>query len=119
MFMASNGADSVVLGVENIWGACIAGRFLVNMLAEEAFASWAWELVVCDGRFSGFMNGSRDKCAIVERGVVSLGSFLSSEEAGRRRLARSESIVVQRNVSIPASLSPLGSLAMMSLVGCI
>ena len=73
---------------------------------------------MCDGRFSGFMNGSHEECIGVERGVVFLGSFLSSNEAVRSRVALGESMAVRRDTLFPG-LSPLGSLAMMLSVGCI
>ena len=72
---------------------------------------------MCDSRFSGFMNGSHEGCIRVERGVVSLGNFLSSEETGRSRVAMRESMVVRRDALIP-TLSPFGSLAMMTSVDC-
>ena len=49
---------------------------------------------MCDDRFSGFMDASQIGCMIVKRGGVSLGSFLSSVEAGRSRVALRESIAV-------------------------
>ena len=51
-------------------------------------------------------------------GVVSLGSFLSSKETGKSRVALRESMVVRRDASM-LGLSPLESLAMITLVGCI
>ena len=53
----------------------------------------------------------------MNRGVVSLGSFLSSEEAGRSRVAIREYRHDRRDV-ILHGLSPLESLAMITLVGC-
>jgi hypothetical protein len=47
-----------------------------------------------------------------------LGSFLCSVSGGRVRVARRDSIPVRRASFMPV-LSPLDSLAMMTLVGCI
>ena len=55
---------------------------------------------------------------VVSRGVGSLGSFLSSVQAGRRRVALRVSREARREVLGPG-LSPLGSLAMITLVGWI
>jgi hypothetical protein len=49
---------------------------------------------------------------------VSLGSLLRSEEAGRTRVALIESVGVWRDALIPG-LSPLGTVSMMTSVGCI
>ena len=67
--------------------------------------------------FSGIMNGNHVGCIGVTRGVVYIGSFLSSEEAGRNRVALKESMVVRR-VALVSGLSQLGSLAMVTSVGC-
>ena len=48
------------------------------------------------GMFSGLMNGNHVERIWVARGVVSIGSFLSSEEAERRRVALRASIAEQR-----------------------
>jgi hypothetical protein len=53
---------------------------------------------------------------VVSSGVVYLGSFLSSVVVGKSRVALRESREVWREVLGPV-LSPLGSLAMMTLVG--
>ena len=53
---------------------------------------------------------------VVCRGVVSLGSFLSSEMAGRSRVAPRVSREVRREV-LGLGVSPFGSLAMVTLVG--
>jgi hypothetical protein len=50
-------------------------------------------------------------------GDVSLGSYFCSMSAGSVRVARRDSIGVRRGSCVPA-FSPLGSLAMMVLVGC-
>ena len=52
----------------------------------------------------------------VSRDVVSLGSFFSSEEAGRIKVALMESREDRRDVLGPG-LSPLGSLEMIALIG--
>ena len=52
---------------------------------------------------------------VVNRGVVSLGSFLSSVVAGRTKVALRVSREVRRKVLGPG-LSPFGSLVMMTLV---
>ena len=49
---------------------------------------------------------------------MSLGSFLSSEEVGSNRVALREFVAVRRDALIHGLL-PLGSLAMMTSVGCI
>ena len=67
-------------------------------------------------RLSGLVNCSHEVCMVVSRGAVSLGSFLSSEGAGRSRVAQGLSREVRREVLGP-SLSPFGSSAMMMLVG--
>jgi hypothetical protein len=63
------------------------------------------------------INCKHEACMMVNRGIVSLGSFLSSEEAGRSRVTLRESRDVRRDVLVPG-LSPLGSLVMITLVGC-
>ena len=74
---------------------------------------------MCDGSLLGFMKGCcHEGCIIVERDVVSIESFLSSEEAGRSRITRRESITVRRDVLFPG-LSPLKSLAKMTSMDCI
>ena len=55
---------------------------------------------------------------VVSRGVVSLGSFLSSVVAERSRVALRVSREVRRGVLGP-DLSPVGSQTMMTLVGWI
>ncbi len=76
----------------------------------------AWEFVVYGGRLSGLMNCSHEVCMVVSRGVVSLGSFLSSVVAGRSRVALRADREVRRAVLGPG-LSPFGSLAIITLVG--
>ncbi len=53
---------------------------------------------------------------VVSIGVMSLGSFLGSVVAGRSRVAMRVSREVRREVS-GLGLSPVASLAMMTLVG--
>ena len=60
---------------------------------------------------------NHEMCMVVSSGVVSLGSFLSSVVAGRSRVALRVSKEVRMEV-LGLGLSPLGSLAMMTLVGC-
>ena len=55
---------------------------------------------------------------VMSRGVVSLGSFLSSVVAGRSKGALMISREVQRE-DLGPSLSPFGTLAMMTMVGWI
>jgi hypothetical protein len=55
---------------------------------------------------------------VVSRGVVSLGSFLSSEVAGRSRVALRVSREVRKEILGPG-LSPFGSLTMITMVGWI
>ena len=73
---------------------------------------------MCGGRLPGVMNFSHEACMVVSRGVVSLGSFLSSLFVGRSRVALRVSREVRKEVSGP-SLSPFGNLAMITLVGWI
>jgi len=93
-------------------------RLLGRALAAATFARMACEFVVCGGRLSGVMNGSHEVCMVVSRGVVSLGSFLSSEVAGKSRVALWVSKEVRREV-LGIGASPFGSLAMITLVGWI
>jgi len=53
---------------------------------------------------------------VVSRGVVSLVSCMCSVVAGRSRVALRDSIDIRRE-NLGPGLSPLGSLAMMALVG--
>ena len=73
---------------------------------------------MCVGRSSGLMYGNRVWCKIVERGVESLGNFMSSLLAGRMRMAPKGSIAVRKCSFVPV-LSLLGSLVVMTLVGFI
>ncbi len=68
------------------------------------------------GRLSEWMYVCHDVCIVVSSGVVSLGSFLCSVVAGRRRVARSVSSEVRRAVFGPG-FSAFGSLAMSAFVG--
>ena len=68
------------------------------------------------GRLSGVMNCSHEVCMVVSRGVVSLGSFLSSDVAGRYKVAQRISREVRRE-DLGPGLSAFGSLATMTLVG--
>ena len=114
----SNGAGLVASCVGMASGMCVAGRLLGRELTAEAFAKVAYGFVVHGGRLSGAMNCSHEVCMVVSRGVVSFGSFLSSEIAGRSRVALRVSREVRRGVLGPG-LSPFGSLAMVTLVGWI
>ena len=82
------------------------------------FARVAYGFVVYGGRLSGLVNCSHEVCMVVSIGAVSLGSFLSSELAGRSRVVLRVSREVQREVLGPG-LSPFGSLAHITLVGWI
>ena len=73
---------------------------------------------MCGGRLSGVLNFSHEMCMVVSRGVVSLGSFLSSIVAGRSKVALRVSREVRREVLGPG-LSPFDNLAMITLVGWI
>ena len=68
------------------------------------------------GKSSNLMYVCHDVCIVVSSGVVSLGSFLCSVVAGRRRVARSVSSEVRRAVFGPG-FSAFGSLAMSAFVG--
>ena len=70
------------------------------------------------GRLSGVMNLSHEACKVVSRGVVSLGSFLSSVVVGRSKVALRVSREVRREVLGPG-LSPFGNQAMITLLGWI
>ena len=70
------------------------------------------------GRLSGVINCSHEMCMVVSRGVVSLGSFLSSVVAGRNKVALRVSREARREY-LGLGLSSFGSLAMMTLVGWI
>ena len=65
---------------------------------------------MCGGRLAGVMKCSHDVCMVVNRGVVSLCSFLSSVDARRSEVALRISMEVRREDLGPA-LSPFGSLA--------
>jgi len=97
---------------------CVAGRLLEVALAAEAFTRVAWEFVVCGGRLAGVTNCSHEVCMVVSRGVVSLGSFLSSVVAEKSKVALMVSKEVRREILGPG-LSPFGNLVMMTLVGWI
>ena len=73
---------------------------------------------MCGGRLSGVMNCSHEMCMVVSRGVVSLGSFLSSIAAVRSKVALRVSMEVRRE-DLGRGLSPFSNLAMMTLVGWI
>ena len=73
---------------------------------------------MCVGKSMDAMYMCHMGCMSVERGDVSFDRFLCSVSAGRVRLARRDSIVVRRGSFMPLR-SPLGSLAIMTLVGCI
>ena len=77
---------------------CVAGRLLEVALTTDAFIRLAQEFVVCGGRLSGVMNFSHEACKVVSRGVVSLGSLLSSVVAGRSKVALRVSREVRREV---------------------
>ena len=64
------------------------------------------------------LNFSHEACIVVSRGVVSLGSFLSSVVARRSIVDLRISREVRREVLGPG-LSPFGNLAMITLVGWI
>jgi hypothetical protein len=68
------------------------------------------------GRLSVGIYFSHELYMVARSGVVSLGRFLSSVVAGRSRVALRVSKEVRMEVLGPG-LSPLGSLAMMTLVG--
>jgi hypothetical protein len=114
----SNGAGLVASGVGRVLGTGVAGRLLGRALTAEAFAKVAYEFVVYGGRLSGAMNYNHKVCMVVSRGVVSFGSFLSFEVAGRSRAAQRVSREVRREVLGP-NLSSFGSLVMITLVGWI
>ena len=65
---------------------------------------------------SGVINCSNDVCMVVSRGVVSWGSFLSSDVVGRNKVAQRIPREVRRTELGPG-LSPFSLLAMMTLVG--
>ena len=71
---------------------------------------------MCGGELSDMMNGSYEVCMVVSRGVVSLGSFMTSVGDERSSVALRVSMEVRREDLVPG-LSPFGSLAMITLVG--
>ena len=95
---------------------CVAGVLLVKALGIVAFIRLAYEFVVCGRRLTGVINCFHEACMVASRGVLSEGSFLSSVDAGRRRVALRVYREVQREVLGP-SLSPFGNLAVITLVG--
>ena len=64
------------------------------------------------------MNLSHEVCMVVNRGMVSLGSFLSSIVDGSNKVALRVSREVRRKVLGPG-LAPFDSLVMMTSVGWI
>jgi hypothetical protein len=70
------------------------------------------------GRLSGVINCSHEVRMVVRRGVASFGRFLSSMAAGRSKVALTVSREVWRE-DLGPGLSPVGSLAMITLVGWI
>ena len=95
---------------------CVARRLLGRALTVEVFARVAYEFVLYGGRLSGVMNCSHEVCMAVSRGVVSSRGFMSSEVAGRSRVALRVSREIQREV-LGHGLSPFKSLAMITPVG--
>ncbi len=71
---------------------------------------------MCVGRLSDVINCFHEVCMVMSRGVLSEGSFLSSVDAGRSRVALRVSREARREVLGPG-LSPFGNLAMITLVG--
>ncbi len=95
----------------------MCGRaILVKALGIVAFIRLAYEFVVCGGRLSGVIYYFHEACMVVSRGVVSEGSFLSSVDAWRRRVALRVSREARREI-LGLGLSPFGNLAMITLVG--
>jgi hypothetical protein len=114
----SNGEKLLASGVGRVSGMCVAVRLLGRAFAAAAFARVAYKFVVCGGRLSGVLNGSPEVCMVVSRGVMSLGSFPSSEVAGRSRVALRVSREARREVLGPG-VSLFESLAMITPVGLI
>ena len=65
---------------------------------------------------SDLTNPSHEECMVVSSCVMSLGSFLSSEEAERSRVALRESREIRGYVLVPG-LPSLRSLTMITMVG--
>jgi hypothetical protein len=61
------------------------------------------------------MKCSHEVCMVMSRSVLFWGIFLNFKAAGRCRVALRESREARRDVLVPG-LSPLGSLAMITLV---
>jgi hypothetical protein len=101
----SIGACLVASGVGRVSGMCVTGRLFGRVLVAEALARVAYEFIVYGGRLLGLMYCSREVYMVGSSGVASLGSFLSSVVAGRRRVALRVSREVQREVLGPG-LSP-------------
>ena len=114
----SNGAGLVASGVGRVSGMCAAGRLLGRAPTAEAFDEVAYEFVLYRGTLSGALNCNHEVSMVVSIGVVSFGSFLSSEDAGSSRVALRVSREVRREVLRPG-VSPFGIRAMVTLVGWI
>ena len=72
------------------------------------------------GRLLAVINCSHEVCMVVSRGVVSLGSFLSSVVDGGSNVAlRVSNREVRKEADVLLGLSPFGSMAMMTLDGWI
>ena len=112
----SNGAGLVASGVGRASRVRVAGRLLGRALTAKAFAKVAYEFIVYGGRLSGAMNCNHEVYMVVSSGVAFWGSFLSSEVAGRSRVALRISREVRREVLGPG-FSPFGTLAMITLMG--
>jgi hypothetical protein len=101
-----------------VWGVGGDVLFLVGVFVEGAFIRVLEEHVMCVSSLLGVMHGSQVGRKSVERGVVSLGTFPCSVLAGRMRAALKDSIVVRKGSLMPF-LSPLDTLSIITLVGCI
>ena len=71
---------------------------------------------MCGGRPLGVINCFHELCMVMSRGVLSVGNFLSSVDAWRRRAALRVSSEAWRE-DLGPGLSPFGSVAMVTLVG--
>ncbi len=95
---------------------CSSGRLFGGALVTEAWASVAYVVVVCGGRYTVGICWDHEVCMVVVRGEVPFGSFRCSVVEGRSKVARRVSMEDRREFLLPG-LSPFGRRAIMTLVG--
>ena len=115
--MISMGAGSVlsIVGRESgMWGV---GRLLFEMVVG-VWVRVVYVVVLCEGMCVVVMYLCHEVCMVVSFGITSFGNLRCSVLEGRSRVARRVSMEVRRAALAPG-LSPLGSLAITTVVGCI